>query len=678
MKVTYSWLKEYCPFDLTVEALEDRITETGLEVETREPLGDDWLLDVKVTANRSDLLSLIGVAREIAAATGAPLKAPSVEFCESAQKAHSLTSVRVNDTALCPRYTARVIQGVKVGPSPAWLVKRIESLGLRSINNIVDVTNFVMLECGQPLHAFDFDLLRGRRIVVRRAAAGERLTAIDGSKHDLNPDILVIADESRPVAVAGVMGGLETEVGAVTKNVLLESALFNQVSIRRTSRRLGLASDSSYRFERGVDPVGVEWASRRAARLIQEAAGGQIAAGVIDASVVDLAPKSVAMRFARLSGLLGMDVPADAAVRILQSLGFEVRERDAVRVVVAVPGFRQADVYREADLIEEVGRLHGYDNLPNRTTMKVAVAPRSKTEIVRGVTRDLLLGAGYSEAVTISLLAEKASALVSPWTEAAPMRVQNPMVKGLDLLRRSLIPGLLEIKQINQRHGVGRAPDVGRVAFFDLANVYLPVAGQEIPRHQQCLAILEEEGFGRLKGAVEMLLDRLGLAAACEFAAGGPPVFAAEERCTVMLSGKPLGFLGRLAAEAAAAYDLRTPPFLAELDFDLLAGEASLDKRFRRLPAFPAVVRDLAVVVPENVTWNAVRQCVRQAGAELLAGIQFFDVYRGKQILEGRKSLAFSLTFQSPARTLTSKEVDDVQSAIVAALAQTLGAELRK
>ena len=672
MNITYTWLKEYCSFDLTAEALAARLTDVGLEIESMEAKGDDWLMDVKITANRSDLLSVIGIAREAAAALGTSLMPPPAEFRESAEKVGGLTSVRVDDTALCPRYTARVIKGVKVGPSPAWLVKRIESLGLRSINNVVDVTNFVMLECGQPLHAFDHDLLRGRKIIVRRAVAGERITAIDGSKHDLTPEVLVIADESRPVAIAGVMGGLETEVTGATKNVLLESALFNPVSIRRTSRKLGLSSDSSYRFERGIDPVGVEWASRRATRLIQQVAGGEIASGVIDASALDLTPKTVTLRFARLNGLLGMEIEPNTAVQILERIGFAARERSAAAVTVVVPSFRQADVYREADLIEEVGRLYGYDNLPDRTTMKIAVAPRSKAQVVTTLARDLMIGCGCSEVVSISFLTEKASALVSPWTEAAPLQVQNPVAKGLDRMRRSLLPCLLEIKQTNQRHGVAR------VALFEIANVYLPVAGQQLPEHKLCLGILEDEGFDRLKGSVELLLGQLGVAGKYEFIAGGLPIFAEEECCRVTLNGRTLGYLGRINQTTSAFYDLRTQPCVAELDFNLLVTEASLAKRYRRLPAFPPVVRDIAVVVDEAVTWGAVKQCVEQAGTELLTGIQFFDIYRGKQIAPGKKSLAFSVTFQSPARTLTSQEVDDVQAAMVASLAKTLGAELRK
>ena len=672
MNVTYSWLKEYCSFDLTAEALAVRLTEVGLEIEGMEAKGDDWLMDVKITANRSDLLSVIGIAREAAAATGAALRLPPVEFRESSEKVADLTSVRLDDTALCPRYTARVLKGVKVGPSPAWLTQRLESLGLRPINNVADVTNFVMLECGQPLHAFDFDLLRGRKIVVRRAVAGERITAIDGSKHELGPEMLVIADESRPVAVAGVMGGVETEVTGATKNVLLESAFFNPVSIRRTSRRLGMSSDASYRFERGIDPAGAEWASRRATRLIQQVAGGEIAAAVVDASALDLTPKTVTLRFARLNGLLGMEIEPNTAVQILERLGFAVRERGATAVTVVVPSFRQADVYREADLIEEVGRLHGYDNLPDRTTMKIEVASRSKAQVVTGLARDLMIGCGYSEAVTIPFLTEKASALVSPWTQAEPLRVQNPMVRGLDRLRRSLLPCLLEVKQTNQRRGVGR------VALFEIANVYLPVAGQQLPEHKLCLGILEEEGFDRLKGSVELLLAQMGVAEKCEFVAGGLPVFAQDECCVVKLDGRTPGYLGRINPDTAAFYDLRTQSCLAELDFSLLIAEASLEKTCHRLPAFPAVVRDIAVVVDEAVTWSAVQQCVRQAGTDLLAGIQFFDIYRGRQIAPGKKSLAFSVTFQSPARTLTSKEVDDVQAAIVAHLAKSLGAELRR
>jgi phenylalanyl-tRNA synthetase beta chain len=468
------------------------------------------------------------------------------------------------------------------------------------------------------------------------------------------------------------MGGLETEVTGATRNVLLESALFNQVSIRRTSRRLGLVSDSSYRFERGVDPAGVEWGSRRAAHLIQQVAGGEIAAGVIDVSTLDLTPKVATLRFGRLNALLGMEVAPDEAVGILQRLGFETRERTQTAGTVAVPTFRQADVYREADLIEEVGRLHGYDNLPDLTTMKVAVAPRTKAQVIQERTRELMLGAGYSEVVSLSFHTERASGLVSPWTDAAPLRVQNPVAKGLDLMRRSLMPGFLEIKQTNQRQGVPR------VFLFEIANVYLPVKGQELPQEKTCLTLLEEDAFDRLKGVVEMLLAQFGVEDECEFLPARLSFFAEEEQALLTMRGRKLGFLGRIHPEVAAVYDLRTQPFLAEIDLDLLVAEAVLEKRYRKLPAFPPIVRDLAIVVDEGVAWSAVQECVKQAGTELLAGIQFFDIYRGKQVPAGKKSLAFSITFQSPTRTLTTNEVDEIQSAIVAGLTKSLGAELRK
>ena len=680
MKITADWLREYCDSGLSVEDLAHRLSMSGCLIEETAPVGDDALMVAEVTANRPDLLGVIGIAREVAALTGAPLRLPAADVEESAEKITAATSVEVQAPDLCPRYTARLIRGAKVGPSPEWLARRLEAVGVRPINNVVDVTNFVMLECGQPLHAFDFDKLHGGRIVVRRGVEGEVLISIDETKCKLDPSMPIIADADRPVAIAGVMGGLDTEISPRTVNVLIESAHFENTNIRRTSRGLGLASDSSYRFERGIDPIQTEWASRRAARLIREVAGGSICEGVADVWAAPYEAKQVTLRMARMSRLLGIDVPEAEARRILAALGFAVQPESADgNLIVAVPAFRAQDISREADLIEEVVRIYGYDKIPETCTLKAVAGAPGRMEDVESVARNALTGAGFYEALTNSFCDDRTARLVSPWTDNEPLRFHNAVRRHENRLRVSLMPGLLAAKRVNVAHGVGRS------ALFEISRVFLPKADggamtgaddASRPEERAVLALLAEDSLLELKGIVETLLDALGIGGAA-FEVGPRAFFKEGLSGRIVLDGRTLGVLGEVGQEVADRFDLPQPPVMAELDFALLTRHAALEKSYRKLPAQPAAVRDLAVVLDENVTWAAVEKALTDLALPILEKIAFFDVFRGRQVPKGRKSIALSLTFRAPDRTLTSKEVEDARQACIQAL-EKLGGELRK
>ncbi|MEW6356357.1 MAG: phenylalanine--tRNA ligase subunit beta [Planctomycetota bacterium] len=671
MKVSCNWLKEYCKFDLPPEEIAQRLTMAGAEVEEITPVGGDCCLGIEVTSNRPDLLSHIGVAREISALTGVPLELPPMEYKTGSEAVERITQVTVEAPDLCPRYTARVIRGVKIGPSPAWMTSRLEAIGLRPVNNVVDITNYVLMETGQPLHAFDMNRLEGPKIIVRRARKGEPITAIDGTKHELTDDMLVIADAKRPVAVAGIMGGLDSEVGDNTVDILLESALFNAPNNRRTSRKLGLSSDSSYRFERGVDPDLADWASRRAASLIQQLAGGEVAKGVIDVRVAPYEPKIVAMRVDRFNLLIGAKITAEESARILSALGFDVKELRDGKVTVAVPSFRAGDVYREVDLIEEVARIHGYDMIPATTTMPIALSKKSRQETVEDLTRRIMVSMGYTEAVSFAITDPKRAGQLCLWGDAPALGIANPMVRDYSVMRRSLIPNLLQIKQTNERQGVRTC------SMFELSQIFLAKPGEKLPEERTCLALVRDGDLRDVKGTVEEVLDQIGLLGQCAFAAAAVDFFDPTSRIRVELNGRIVGYLGRISKAVAADFDLAAPCCAAELDFSAIAAQASLDRKYTRLPTYPAVDRDLAIIVDEAVSWADIRAAITGMGIDLLKSVDFFDLYRGKPVPPGRKSIAFSLTFRSDERTLTGEEVNKSVERIVAILKERFSADLR-
>ena len=665
MKVSYNWLKDYVDFNVPVEQLVEMLTVAGSEVEGFEKLGGDYCITLEIKSNRMDLLGAIGIAREIAAITGKPLKLPPVDCKTDPKPVSAWASVDVLDTQLCPRYTARVITDVKVGPSPRWLVERLEAVGLRSINNVVDVTNYVLMESGQPLHAFDLDTLSGRTIVVRRAENGETITTIDDIERRLTTENLVIADARRAVAVAGIMGGAHTEVAAATTNVLLESAVFNPVSVRRTSRAIGLATDASYRFERGVDPIGTEWASRRAIKLIADLAGGTVADGIIDVNAIDLTPKHVTLRIPRIRRILGIDIPAKAAADILRRLEFAVLAETGDTVEVAVPSFRAIDVFREVDLIEEVGRINGYDKVPLRSVMAIEVAPTSKFEKCERLMRDVLTGAGFNEAISSSFLTPQLASTVNLWGGEV-VEVANPLRAEESALRPCLMPSLLHVKEINRNRGVQRCE------LFELGKAFL---GPMVEK--AAVGIIEEDSFYDLKGVVELVLDRFGLEGRASMDALDSEFFKPGRAVKVSCNGAVLGYFGEVADAVAARFDLKQAVWMAELDLDQIVTLGVLERKGKDVPKFPAAPRDVAIVIDEPITWRQIVECVDALPEPARESIAFMSVYRGKPIAPGKKSLAFSLVYRSTDRTLTNEEVNAAQERLVKHLEQKLGATLR-
>ena len=670
MKISYNWLKDYCKHDLSVEELAESLTNVGLVVDTVDPVEDDFCLEVEVTSNRPDCLGVIGVAREVAAIVRGTLDVPDVGYDTTGENINDITSVTVDDNELCQRYTARVIKDVKIGPSPEWLQKRIISIGLRPVNNIVDITNYVLMESGQPLHAFDFDKLGENRIVARRAKKDETMEAIDGSKCTLSEEMLVIADSQKPVAIAGIMGGKETEVSGTTRNILLESAFFDPRNVRRTSRKLGLMSDSSYRFERRVDPECVDWASRRAAKMILEIAGGQAVDGVIDQNYLEDKKVSVSLRMSCLNSLLGLQIEKDTAKDILGHLQFKINSETEEGFSVDVPSFR-GDVYREIDLIEEVARIHGYDKIPVKSNIGVKLTQDNQFDKITEKTKNIISGLGFNEVITDSIVGDSQSRHGTIWSEMSSLKILNPIRQDEDLLRKALVHNLLRVKKHNQNYGVERTD------IYELSKVYLPKEDDQLPEEKECLCILGEEGYLALKGVIEAILSHLNIADSLESTHFDFGLFSSEKAAVLRLGDSVLGFIGELSKEVISDYDFRSKPCVAELDFNILIDKTNLECSYKEIPSFPIVTRDLAIVTDEDVTWADIKRCIESLKIDYVNDIEFFDVYRGKQIEKGRKSIAFRIIFRADDRTLKSEEVDVLQEKILVNLNNSLGVNLR-
>jgi phenylalanyl-tRNA synthetase beta chain len=670
MIVSWNWLTDYLRLEMPVDVLTERLALTGLNHESTVEVGGDLAIDLEVTSNRSDCLGHIGVAREIGVIFEETLRIPPAQPAATGPAVQSRTSITVEAADLCPRFTARVISGVRVGESPWWLRKRLETIGVRPISNIVDVTNYVMFECGQPLHAYDLDRLAENRLVVRRARSGETLTAINGREYELGPQMLAIADSARPVGLAGVMGGLETEIGFDTTSVLIEAAQFDAVSVRRTSRALGLLSPSSFRFERPLDPQITDWASRRCAELILAVAGGTLHPGVIDVGPSPPQRAPITLRLAQIERVLGIPIPQEQVERILRALGLEWLGQTEIAVTVRAPSWR-LDLEREIDLIEEVARIHGYHHIPEDRGVPITSAPRGVRERVESEVRDLLTGLGLNEAVTFSLVDEALSQPVRPGDRSAPLRIDHSSRKRESALRQSLIPSLLAVRRHNEAHGNHDA------ALFEIANVYLPRPDQTLPDEPTRLGIVTGLDFRGLKGIVEALLERLHVT---------PPVSAWEVEIPLLARGRAaklsvgethLGYLGEVEQGQLDAFELRGGCSIAELEFDVLLHQAQLVARYHPLPPFPVVVRDLSLEVSCTLGWANLSAAVVEAAGPTLSAVQYLDTFQGGNLSPDQQSVHFSLTFRHPERTLTGEEVDRAVKAVLDACARRFQARLR-
>lgn len=678
MIVSRRWLADYVPLPESTAELTRRLTLAGLNLEEFHDV-TEWLsqrdvaIDLEVTSNRPDCLGHIGVAREISVLFQQPLSIPAAAVPESSEPASSAIAVSIDCPELCPEYHARVIRGVKIGPSPAWIQDRLKAVGINCVNNVVDITNFVMLECGQPLHAFDYDRLQGRRIVVRRAAVSEKIRAIDQKDYLLTDQMCVIADAQRPVAVAGVMGGLDTEISDSTVNVLIEAAAFSSMSVRATARQLRLHSPSSYRFERKVDRSRLDWASRRCCELILQTAGGTLLQGAVVAGQSDDGQRPpVTLRFNRISRLLGIEIPASQCVSILQQLGLLLLHSNTDEAVFQPPSWR-ADLTRECDLIEEIARIHGYEHIPTDAPLPVVTATRTLREKVLDTIRSQLVAAGLYEALTLSFVSEDQRTLFQPAGPRSPVAVSHSSRSHENQLRQSLIPSLLQCRRQNERHGTLNAE------LFEIARVYLS-AGQGEPEAQAeplTVSLVAGRPFAQLLGIVENLLHAIAPHAAVSAKPVDRPEFLAGRGAELLVGEHTLGWIGELSRSLLDASELHDDASVAELRIPVLETLFQPARSFTPLPRFPAVSRDLNFVLPEHVTWASLAAAVRSSAGPLLHDVSFSGQYRGKQIAADHKSYVVTCRFLAPDRTLTAEEVDSAVLNIISACQSTLSAALR-
>jgi phenylalanyl-tRNA synthetase beta chain len=666
-----------------------------LVLPTEAPIGaplsaylGDVIFDLDVTPNRPDCLSVIGVAREIAALTGGSLRLPQIHYEELEKPIDSFASVDIVDPDLCPRYCASLVTGIKIAPSPGWLQQYLNSCGMRPISNVVDVTNYVMLEYGQPLHAFDYHKLKGRQIIVRRAGNGETITSLDGTKRALNPDILVIADKEEAVAVAGIMGGLDSEVTDQTDTILLESANFNQAAIRRGCSYLQLQSEASIRFDKGLSSELPLLPLKRATQLLLELAGGRAAKGIIDVYPGKSKPKPTLLSAQEVKRLSGLKVNIDGILKVLKALGFECQEgNSSSQISVSVPYWR-SDVKCSADLVEEVVRIIGYDKVP--ITRLGSPLPQQKSKLslsarqsnLKEKLRSMLTGFGFQEILTYSLVSLEKLEKLSPKLELkiSPLKVANPMTREQEYLRTSLRAGLLSTLSQNQKF------EQSGIRLFEIGKVFLP-KGKDLPEERDMLcAVLsgpraelswqadkEPLDFFDAKGVVENLLNQLGLKAS--FDIGDDEILLPGRGANIIVEDDKVGIVGEVHSRVEQAFELSGTACLIEIDLEKLLTHITGIKEYQSIPRFPSVIRDIALVVDEQVSYRTMENIIRSF--PLVRRVILFDLYRGKQIAKGKKSFAIRIIYQSPRHTLTDEEVDQTQEQMLARLNQELGATLR-
>ncbi|HOI73323.1 MAG TPA: phenylalanine--tRNA ligase subunit beta [Syntrophales bacterium] len=651
----------------------------------------DTVLDVGVTPNRSDCLSIVGIAREVAAITGKSLRCPAIAVPESEEKVSDVTSVTILDPDLCPEYTARIVRNVAIRPSPLWMRQRLEAVGLRAINNVVDITNFVMLELGQPLHAFDFRFLEEGRIVVRKSREGEIFISLDEKERVLKEGTLLICDGVKPVAIAGIMGGLNSEVKDDTSTVLLESAYFNPGSIRRSSRFLGMGTDAAFRFERGIDPQGVVRALDRAAGLMAELADGVSCLGYIDAHPQEVQiAKDIPLRVTRVNDILGISLTEKEIVPILESLEMTVMPEDGNPGIYRItPPTCRVDLTREIDLIEEVARLHGYDRIPV-TLPAVTAAPFAPDprRLVEDRVRALLNGYGYSEVITYSFVSPNSTDLLALRPDdfrRRMLKIMNPLTEDQSVMRTALVPSLLKTMLDNANAGTVD------LKIFEIGKVFHPREGLELPEERDRIGALltgrryedrwhftsVQSDFYDLKGCLEGVLEGLGIREGDFRVRSLEPFLHPGRSCDLFHGDLRLGFLGEVHPDVLSRLDLKNRAMVFELDVEALSTIASRELKFRGVPRYPSSSRDVAFLVNAGITSGDMIRWAAGNEEELLEKIYVFDVYAGQGIPEGMKSLGLRFSYRAPDRTLTDQEIHEVHSRIMERIMAASGARIR-
>jgi phenylalanyl-tRNA synthetase beta chain len=686
MLINTRWLNELLEGpDLAPDEIERLLTRLGFPIESRSPLGtgDGEIFDVEVTSNRGDCVSHLGIAREVAAGAGRSFGLPDRPIPAATGKpVGTLTDVDNRTPGVCPLFTARVITGARVGPSPGWLADRLVSLGQRPINCVVDASNSILFEMGQPTHTFDLNTLAEQRLIVRYAEPNEELVALDGVRHRLRDTELVVADAEKAVSLAGVIGGLETGVTEKTTDILLEAATWDPVTIRTAARRLRISTDACHRFERIVDPGTIRAAADRLAALVCELTGGVLADGDIERGPgLDRSEQRVTLRTDRCRSILGLDITGEEMAERLPALGFAVTPgADASTIECVIPDHRRHDVRREIDLIEEVARLHGYEDFRVTERVDIIVAAPQPERRAHNALGAALVGMGFYETVTFTFVTHAECEAFMP-IGLKTLQVDEERRKGAPALRPSVIPSLLNCRRVNQDNGAALA---GEVRLFEISSVFAQTTTGDTVQNRNIALCVDaadpQRGLRELRGVIERLAREMGgVGASVGVAPSSPvmPAFDEHAHAWVTLNGEHLGYLSLLSKPTLKQFGLDTPVAVAEINLDALLALYPPAATVHALPAFPAIERDLSVIVEETTPWAAIESAITSAGPDRMVGLSFAGVYRGKQIGAGKKSVTLRMRFQDPQRTLRHDEVDPQMESVVSALGAAVGAELR-
>ncbi|HYT49815.1 MAG TPA: phenylalanine--tRNA ligase subunit beta [Pyrinomonadaceae bacterium] len=687
MLISYNWLRELTATTLPPQELRERLTNVGLAVDAVEERDGDYVLDVEVPSNRGDCLSHVGIARELAVIEMSRISDLKSEIRNSQGKTGDFASVEIRDPDLCPRYAARIVRSVRIAPSPEWLRKRLEVLGQRPINNVADITNYVLHELGQPLHAFDLAKLTENRIIVRRAEKDETIATLDGVERNLDKEMLVIADASRPVAVAGVMGGEDSEISNTTTDVLIESAYFNAASVRRTAKLLGLHTEASHRFERGTDPGGVLQAQKRCVALICEIAGGAATEDALDIYPSRKNEKVVSLRPDRVEAITSLKVSSVEMVRILKSLGFDLSDDASGKLTFTVPSWRH-DVAIEEDLIEEVARHTGFGRIGTELPPSSLSGEYHSTERSKRALRRSLSALGFDEAINLSFIElsndfELIPEFGGPGEENL-VTLTNPIIEEASRMRQTLLPGLLNSVRNNINHGIRD------VCLFELGRLFAANEPGELPREREALALVSTGGIVKANQAqAEREIDFFDLKGAFEAGVAAmnlPPLDSASAEVTHLQAGQAAGIsfkgvrvgsIGRLAETIAAQYKFRQPIFVAEVDLTAFLETEELPVLYSPLPRFPSILRDVSLLVDRKITVAELLRAVHDQKVEHFVGAKFVGTYEGEGIPEGERSVTLRFEYRADDRTLRDEEVDEIHWRLVKALQEKFSAEVR-
>lgn len=684
MFISYNWLRDLTGTTLDSAAIQERLTNVGLAVDAVEQRGDDAVLDVEVPSNRGDCLSHVGIARELAVGENSTVQSPKSEVQNATGSTSDFTSVTIDDPDLCPRYAARIVRGAKIGPSPDWLVKKLEAIGQRPINNVADITNYVLHELGQPLHAFDLAKLAEQRIVVRRARRGEKVKTLDGVERTLDEQMLVIADASRPVAVAGVMGGEESEISDTTTDILIESAYFNAQSVRRTAKVLGLNTEASHRFERGTDPEGVIRAQERCVRLICEIAGGTATEDALDVYPNPIKSREVGLRPTRVEGITSLKVEVGEMQRILTALGFDQREQDGGMLRFTVPSWRH-DVSIEEDLVEEVARHTGYGQIQEALPPANSAGEYHSTESRKRALRTALAARSYDEAISFSFVEQTNDfELIPVFGTSEAVVLTNPIIEEASQMRKTLLPGLLKSVHHNINHGTRN------VSLFELGRVFASTQKGELPEEREVMTLVATGGamlagraqpereldFYDLKGALESAVEAMNLSP-LDFEAAEIKHLRTGQAAVISAGGNRVGSIGRLSEAVADQYKFRQSVFVSEVDLTALLESSQLPVLYSRLPRFPSIVRDLSLLVDRKITRTILMNAIADQRPPHFVRSEFVGTYEGEGIPDDKRSVTCRLEYRADDRTLRDDEVDEIHWRVVEALKEQFHAEVR-